>query len=74
MEKNLKVGDLVTWTQGKDSSPGIILDTKPAQEHNGLVGPTSIRSGKTVLTMLPELGNSPEWFHVCELEVYIEKL
>ncbi len=64
----MKAGDLVKWSQGHCNTPGLILDTRPAKKlkHANLAfSPV----GLAVLAMLPELGNDPEWFHECELEV-----
>jgi hypothetical protein len=63
----MKVGDLVIWPQGCCDTPGLILDIKPAKGIKNVtlaMNPT----GMVVLAMLPELENSPEWFHECELE------
>ena len=64
----MKIGDLVMWPQGYCETPGLIIDKKPSKsagsEHDFAFG-----DGFAVLAMLPELGNDPEWFHECELEV-----
>ena len=73
--KNIVVGDLVSWPQGHLEIPGIVLETRPSKlpkgkavatmfDHIASINPT----GLAVLAMLPELGNDPEWFHECELE------
>ena len=67
----MKVGDLVIWPQGYCDTPGLILDVRPAKGTKNVtlaMNPT----GMVALAMLPELGNSPEWFHECELEIICE--
>ena len=64
----MKAGDLVLWPQGHCDMPGIVLETKPARKCEGSMNPYGIAA----LAMLPELGNDPEWFHECELEVIYE--
>jgi hypothetical protein len=64
----MKVGDLVKWSQGFCDVPGLVLEVKLARGHKTItqvMNPT----GMAILAMLPELGNDPEWFHECELEV-----
>jgi hypothetical protein len=62
----LKVGDLVIWPQGYCDAPGLVLDMRPSKGNRTVsMNPT----GMAVLAMLPVLGNDPEWFHECELEV-----
>lgn len=64
----MKVGDLVSWPQGYCDAPGLILDIRPTK--GNIEFPASMNpTGMAVLAMLPELGNIPEWFHECELEV-----
>ena len=64
----MKVGDLVKWSQGFCDVPGLVLEVKPAKGHKTVtqaMNPT----GMAVLAMFPELGNDPEWFHECELDL-----
>ena len=62
----MKVGDLVIWPQGYCDAPGLVLDMRPSKGYRTVsLNPT----GMAVLAMLPVLGNDPEWFHECELEV-----
>ena len=70
----MKVGDLVTWPEGHCDIPGLILEARPAKGSRSRWSPSvSINPhGLAVLAMLPELGNDPEWFHECELEVINE--
>tara|TARA_B100000579_G_C22563708_1_gene725625 strand:- start:31 stop:228 length:198 start_codon:yes stop_codon:yes gene_type:complete len=63
----MEVGDLVTWPQGYCDMPGLILEKRPAKKTKN--GAVAFGEGFAVLAMLPELGNDPEWFHECELEV-----
>jgi hypothetical protein len=63
----MKIGDLVTWPQGYCNTPGLILDRRTTKKMKDPV--SAFGSGYAVLAMLPELGNEPEWFHECELEV-----
>jgi len=61
----------VHWPQGYCSIPGLVLEVKPAKGSKTVtmaMNPT----GMAVLAMMPELGNDPEWFHECELEIVIE--
>jgi hypothetical protein len=66
----MKVGDLVTWSQGYCEMPGLVLETKSAKK---LQTPDASLSpvGLAVLALLPEL-SEPEWFHERELEVVNE--
>lgn len=64
----MKIGDLVNWSQGHCDMPGLILDTRPAKGNKSAVASMN-PTGMAVLAMLPELGNDPEWFHECELEM-----
>ena len=64
----MKIGDLVNWPQGHCISPGLILDCRPAKKLKHAETAFS-HAGLAVLAMMPELGNDPEWFHECELEV-----
>ena len=67
----MKVGDLVKWSQGYCGMPGLVLEVKPARGFKSVtleMNPT----GMAVLAILPELENSPEWFHECELELVSE--
>tara|TARA_Y100001963_G_C6727490_1_gene422192 strand:- start:885 stop:1094 length:210 start_codon:yes stop_codon:yes gene_type:complete len=67
----MKVGDLVSWPQGYCEAPGLVLDVRPAKGSKTVT--TSMNpTGMAVLAMLPELGNDPEWFHECELEIINE--
>ena len=64
----MKVGDLVIWPQGHCEAPGLVIEVRPtkgAETITAAMNPT----GMAVLAMLPELGNIPEWFHECELEL-----
>jgi len=64
----VKVGDLVSWSQGDCNIPGLILDKRPAKSLRTSEAAFE-SSGFAILAMLPELGNEPEWFHELELEV-----
>ena len=66
----MKIGDLVTWSQGHLDIPGLILDVRSAKSstHTSSINPV----GLAVLAVLPELDNDPEWFHEYELEVISE--
>ena len=64
----MKVGDLVVWPQGYCDMPGLVLATRPTKPIPGV----AISKSEAVLAMLPELGNDPEWFHECELEIVNE--
>ena len=65
----MKVGDLVMWPQGYCDAPGLVLDKMPAKNKGYTKSDFSFGEGFVVLAMLPELGNDPEWFHECELEL-----
>tara|TARA_Y100001937_G_C6950730_1_gene254522 strand:- start:324 stop:530 length:207 start_codon:yes stop_codon:yes gene_type:complete len=64
----MKIGDLVMWSQGHCDIPGLVLETKPS---NRLRKNNCAYSshGTAILAMFTELGNDPEWFHECELEI-----
>tara|TARA_Y100001938_G_scaffold59736_1_gene83400 strand:+ start:1423 stop:1644 length:222 start_codon:yes stop_codon:yes gene_type:complete len=64
----MKIGDLVSWPQGYCEAPGLVLDIRPAKGSKSAVASIN-PSGMAVLAMLPELGNDPEWFHECELDL-----
>ena len=64
----MKVGDLIMWSQGHCESPGLVLSVKKSSSLR-LSEAAYSSHGNAVLAMLPELGNDPEWFHECELEV-----
>ena len=66
----MKVGDLVTWSQGYCDTPGLVLETRPAKKLKTLEASIS-PAGLAVLALLPEL-SEPEWFHERELEVVNE--
>jgi hypothetical protein len=66
----VQVGDLVIWSQGHCTQPGLVLEIRPAkrlQTSDTSLSPT----GLAVLAMLPELPNL-EWFHERELEIINE--
>lgn len=65
----MKVGDLVVWPLGHCDTPGLILDKRPAKGLSKKGFEITFGAGFAVLAMLPELGNDPEWFHECELEI-----
>ena len=65
----MKIGDLVMWPQGCCEIPGLIIDKKPAKSAGHSESDFAFGEGFAVLAILPELGNDPEWFHECELEV-----
>ena len=67
-EETVNVGDLVTWPQGYCDTPGLVLDTRPAKSSKSATASMN-PTGMAVLAILPELGNDPEWFHECELEL-----
>lgn len=64
----MKIGDLVTWPQGYCDVPGLVLEVKPTKGHKSIIEKMN-PTGMAVLAMMPELGNNPEWFHECELEM-----
>ena len=66
----MKPGDLVRWPQGGYDTPGIVLEVKPARGAKTITSAMN-PTGMTVLAMLPSLGNEPEWFHECELELIL---
>ena len=67
-EETVNVGDLVTWPQGYCDTPGLVLDTRPSKSNKSATASMN-PTGMAVLAILPELGNDPEWFHECELEL-----
>ena len=67
----VKVGDLVNWPQGYCDNPGLVLEMRPTRGAKTITS-TMNPTGMAALVMLPELGNDPEWFHECELEVISE--
>ena len=69
----MKVGDLVTWSQGFCDVPGIVLEKKPAKSLRFSDAAFSSQ-GHAVLVMMHELDNDPEWFHERELEVFNDKV
>jgi len=64
----MKVGDLVNWPEGYCDIPGLVLEVKPTRG-NKTITVSMNPTGMAVLAMMPELGNDPEWFHECELEI-----
>ena len=67
----MKVGDLVVWNQGYCQTPGLVLETKPSKAASSKDATLSA-TGIAALAVLPDLGNDPEWFHECELEIVNE--
>ncbi len=65
----MKTGDLVIWAQGHCHMPGLVLDKRLSKKLRSSEAAFS-PEGYAVLAMLPELGNNPEWFHECELEIF----
>jgi len=63
----MKTGDLVKWAQGYCDTPGLVIEVRPARGASTVTVEMN-PSGLVVLAALPELDNSPEWFHECELE------
>jgi hypothetical protein len=75
----MKTGDLVIWPEGPGDEPGLVLDTRAALGSTAAIPagngtemrqgwPSGINpNGQAVQVMLPNLGNSAEWFHECEL-------